>query len=155
LLRSRKFQTETQKAAVANLGLSLQTFEARALDELEPAFDAAVKAGVQAISICPEGVFYQGRASIAKLALARGVATCVWSRETFEPGAFMSYGPDVLAVVRGTAVYVNKILKGAKPADLPVEQPTRFQLLINLKAARAFGFDVSPTLLARADEVVE
>jgi putative ABC transport system substrate-binding protein len=67
----------------------------------------------------------------------------------------MSYGPDVLAVVRGTAVYVDKILKGAKPADLPVEQPTRLQLLINLKAARTLGFEVPPTLLARADEVVE
>ena len=152
---SSRSYIEESKAAVANLGLSLQTFEARALDELEPAFDAAEKAGVQAISISPGGLFYQGRASIPKLALARGLATCVWSRETFEPGAFMSYGPDVLAVVRGTAVYVDKILKGAKPADLPVEQPTRLQLLINLKAARTLGFEVPPTLLARADEVVE
>jgi putative ABC transport system substrate-binding protein len=146
---------EESKAAAAKLGLALQTFEARALDELEPAFDMAAKAGVQAISITPDGMFYQGRANIAKLALSRGLATCVWSRETFEPGAFMAYGPDVLAILRHAAVFVDKILKGVKPADLPVEEPTRFQLLISLKTAKAIGITVPPTLLTRADEVIE
>ena len=145
---------EESKAA-AKLGLALQTFEAHTLDELEPAFDMAAKAGVQAISITPEGTFYQGRANIAKLALSRGIATCVWSRETFEPGAFMAYGPDVLAILRHGAVFVDKILKGVKPADLPVEEPTRFQLLISLKTARAIDITVPPTLLTRADEVIE
>jgi putative tryptophan/tyrosine transport system substrate-binding protein len=146
---------EESKAAAAKLGLALQTFEAHTLDELEPAFDMAAKAGVQAISITPEGMFYQGRANIAKLALSRGIATCVWSRETFEPGAFMAYGPDVLAILRHAAFFVDKILKGVKPADLPVEEPTRFQLLISLKTAKAIGITVPPTLLTRADEVIE
>jgi putative ABC transport system substrate-binding protein len=146
---------EESKAAAAKLGLALQTFEAHTLDELEPAFDMAAKAGVQAISITPDGMFYQGRANLAKLALSRGIATCVWSRETFEPGAFMAYGPDQLGILRHGAVFVDKILKGAKPADLPVEEPTRFQLLISLKTARAIDITVPPTLLTRADEVIE
>jgi putative tryptophan/tyrosine transport system substrate-binding protein len=151
---SRPYIDES-KAAAAKLGLVLQTLEARNLAELEPAFDFAAKAGLQAISITPEGTFYQGRTVIAKLALARGLATCVWSKETFEPGAFMAYGPDVLAILRHTAVFVEKILKGAKPANLPVEEPTRFQLLISQKTAKAIGVDVPPTLLTRADEVIE
>jgi putative tryptophan/tyrosine transport system substrate-binding protein len=146
---------EESKAAAAKLGLALQTFEARTLDELQPAFDMAAKAGVQAISVTPEGVFYQGRADIAKLALSHGLATCVWSKETFEPGAFMAYGPDVLGILRHTAVFVDKILKGTRPADIPVEEPTRFQFLISLKTAKAIGITVPPTLLLRADEVIE
>jgi putative ABC transport system substrate-binding protein len=146
---------EESKAAAAKLGLALQTFEAHTLDELEPAFDMAAKAGVQAISITPDGMFYQGRANLAKLALSRGIATCVWSRETFEPGAFMAYGPDQLGILRHGAVFVDKILKGAKPADLPIEEPTRFQLLISLKTAKAIDITVPPTLLTRADEVIE
>jgi putative ABC transport system substrate-binding protein len=146
---------DESKAAAAKLGLVLQTLEARKLDELEPAFDMAAKAGVQAISITPEGTFYQGRAIIAKLALSRGLATCVWSKETFDPGAFLAYGPDVLAILRHAAIFVDKILKGAKPADLPVEEPTRFQLLISQKTAKAIGINVPPTLLTRADEVIE
>jgi putative ABC transport system substrate-binding protein len=151
---SRPYIDES-KAAAAKLGLVLLTLEARKLDELEPAFDMASKAGVQAISITPEGTFYQGRANIAKLALSRGLATCVWSKETFDPGAFLAYGPDVLAILRHAAIFVDKILKGAKPADLPVEEPTRFQLLISQKTAKAIGINVPPTLLTRADEVIE
>jgi putative ABC transport system substrate-binding protein len=151
---SRPYIDES-KAAAVKLGLGLQTFEARTLDELEPAFDMAAKAGAQAISVTPEGIFYQGRANIAKLALSRGLATCVWSKETFEPGALMAYGPDVLGILRHAAVFVDKILKGAKPADIPVEEPTRFQLLISLKTAKAIGLTVPPTLLLRADAVIE
>ena len=143
------------EAAAANLGLTQQTFEARSLEELEPAFDAIARAEMQAVVLGAGGLFYQARASIPKLALARRLPTCVWSRETIEPGALMSYGPDQLAVVRRTAVYVDKILKGASPAQLPVEQPTRLQLLLNLKTAKALGLDVPLHFQQLADEVIE
>lgn len=100
-------------------------------------------------------MFYQGRALIPKLALARRLATCVWSRETLEPGALMSYGPDLLTILRRTAIYVDKILKGAKPGDLPVEQPTRLQLFINLRTAKALGLELPATLLSNADDLIE
>jgi putative tryptophan/tyrosine transport system substrate-binding protein len=100
-------------------------------------------------------VFFLGRAIMAKSALANHLPTIVWSRETFSAGAFMSYGPDLLEILRRTAIYVDKILKGTKPADLPVEQPSRFYLLINLKVARDLGITIPADLLLRADEVVE
>jgi putative ABC transport system substrate-binding protein len=105
--------------------------------------------------VAPEGLFFVERAIMAKSALANRLPTIVWSRETFAAGAFMSYGPDLLEILRRTAVYVDKILRGAKPADLPVEQPTRFYLLINLKVARDLGVTIPANLLLRADEVVE
>jgi putative ABC transport system substrate-binding protein len=151
---SRPYIEDSQVAA-AKLGLVLQTFEARSLNELEPAFDRMAEAGMQAVSIVPEGVFYQGRAIIPKLALARHLPTCVWSRETLEPGALMSYGPDLLTILHRTAVYVDKILKGAKPGELPVEQPTRLQLFINLTTAKALSLELPATLLTNADELIE
>jgi len=103
--------------------------------KLEPTFDRMAAAGMQAVSIAPDSLFYTGRVIIPKFALARRLPTCVWSKETLEPGALMSYGPDVLTILRHTAVFVDKILKGAKPGEIPVEQPTQFQLLINLTTA--------------------
>ena len=92
---------------------------------------------------------------VAKLALARRLPTCVYSRETLEAGALMSYVPDQRAIFRRAAAYADKILKGAKPAELPVEQPTRFEFLINLKAAKALGVTIPQGLLLRADEVIQ
>ena len=123
--------------------------------EVSPAFEAAEKSGAQALSISPEGVFYQARAQLAKLALSHALPTCVWSKETFEPGHFLFYGPDLLAIQRRVAVFVDRILKGTKPADLPVEQPTRLQLLVSLKTAKALVIELPFTLLSRADEVIE
>jgi putative ABC transport system substrate-binding protein len=151
---SRLLLEETRNAA-AKLAMTLQTFEARSLDDLEGAFDAMVKGGVQAANIGGGGLFFVGRANIAKLALARNLPIGVWSRETLEAGALMSYGADQVSIVRRAAVYVDKILKGARPAELPVQQPTKFQFLINLKTANALGITVPPVLLANADEVIE
>jgi putative ABC transport system substrate-binding protein len=150
-----RLNIELTREAAARLGFAVQLFEARSVEELERAFDAMAAAGMQAVTVNPEGLAFQARELIAKLALARQLALCAYSRETFEPGAFMSYGTDHLAICRRAAVYVDRILKGTKPSDLPVEGPTKFEFLINLKTARAIGLDISPLVLARADEVIE
>jgi len=116
---------KTSQLAADELGLALETFEARSADELEPAFNKISLARMQAVSVTTDSLLFQGRFVIAKLALERRLATIVWSRETLEPGALMSYGPDVLTLVRRAAIYVDKILKGAKPAELPVKETTR------------------------------
>jgi putative tryptophan/tyrosine transport system substrate-binding protein len=146
---------EESEAAAPKLGLAIQLVEARSLDDLPKAFDAMVKAGAQAVAVNAEGLFFQGRTLVAQLALTRRLRTCVYSRETLEAGALMSYGPDQRAIFRRAAVYVDKILKGAKPAELPVEQPTRFEFLINQQTARALGVTIPPVLLLRVDEVIE
>ncbi len=153
--QSTRMYVEVMRAAADQLELALQTFEARSLEEMEPAFDAMVRAGMQAVTPAQGGTAFQGRAVIPKLAIARRLPLCAYSRETFEYGAFLSYGPDQVEMCHRSVVYADKILKGAKPGDLPVEQPTKFEFLINLKTARALGIEVPPSLLARADEVIE
>ena len=106
---------------------------------------------MQAVVVGPGGLFFQARTRIPQWALP----ICVWSKETFDPGALMSYGCDQLALVRRTASYVDKILKGARPGDLPVEQPTKLQFLFNTKVATLLGLNVPTAILLRADEVVE
>jgi putative tryptophan/tyrosine transport system substrate-binding protein len=153
--RSTPLYIEEAKGAASQLGLTIQTFDVRSLDELNLTFDALEKSGAQAITPAPGGLMFQGKSIIAKLTLARRLPTCVWSRETLEVGALMSYGPNYIEIVRRAAVYVDKILKGSKPADMPVEQPTKFQLLVNLKTAKVLGINFPPQLLGIADEVIE
>jgi len=141
--------------AAAELGLENRTFEARSLAELEQAFDAMVNVGVQAVTINGEGLAYQQRANIAKMALARRLPLAVWSKETFEAGALISYGADQVAMCRRGPVFVDKILKGAKPADLPVEQPAKLEFFVNLKTAKALGLTIPQSLLMRADQVIQ
>jgi putative tryptophan/tyrosine transport system substrate-binding protein len=143
--------TETAR----KLGLTLHTAEARSPDELDRAFDALRNAGVQAVNIGSGPSFFAWRAIITTLAIARRLPIGAWSRAMLDAGAMMSYGSDQLETIRRTAVYVDKVLKGAKPSELPVEQPTKYQLGFNLKTARALGLTVPPTLLGRADEVIE
>jgi putative tryptophan/tyrosine transport system substrate-binding protein len=142
-------------AAAADLGLENHTFEGRSVEEFRLAFDRMVAAGMQAVTINGEGVAYQHRSSIGKMTLTRRLPLAVWSRETFEGGALISYGADQVAMSRRTPVFVEKILKGTKPGDLPVEQPTKLEFFMNLKVARALGLSVPPMLLALADEVIE
>jgi ABC-type uncharacterized transport system substrate-binding protein len=137
------------------LGLTVQTFEVRSLEELNKAFAALETGDVQAVVPAPGGLLFQGKAIMAKLAIAHRLPICVWSRETLEVGALMSYGTDYVAIARRVAVYVDKILKGTRPADLPVEQPTKFQLLLNAKTAKSLGITFPPQLLGLADEVIE
>jgi putative ABC transport system substrate-binding protein len=146
---------ELSNAAAPKLGLTTQAFRVGSVTELEAAFEAMVTAGMQAVVVNAESLFYQVKDEIAKLALKRRLPTCVWVKEVLEAGSLVSYGADQRAIARRVAVYVDRILKGEKPADMPVEQPARFQFLINMKTARELGITVPPTLLARADEVIE
>jgi putative tryptophan/tyrosine transport system substrate-binding protein len=146
---------EPMQAAAREIGLVLRTFEVRRLEEIEPAFDAMASAGMQAVTPVQGGLFYQARALMPKLALARRLPMLAYSRETFEPGALVSYAADQVDMCRRSAVYADKILKGAKPGELPVEQPTKFELLINLKTAKALGLDVPVHLQQIAHEVIE
>ena len=110
---------------------------------------------MQAVSTASGGTAFKGRSINAKLAIEHRLALSAFSRETFEDGALMSYGADQPEMGRRAAVYVDKILKGAKPSDLPVEQPTKLEFFINLKTAKALDLKIPPSLLSAADEVVE
>jgi putative ABC transport system substrate-binding protein len=143
------------QAAASELGLISHTFEARTRDELEPAFDRMARSDMQAVTINSEGLAFQHKEFIAKLATARRLPLSVWSRETLEAGALMSYGPDQVAICRRAAIFLDKILNGAKPAQLPVEEPTKVEFLINLKTAKALGISIPYELLSTADEVIE
>jgi putative ABC transport system substrate-binding protein len=150
-----RLYTNVTDTTAQKLGLSNHTFSARSRDELEPAFDAMAKANMEAVTINSEGLAYQQREFIANLAITRRLLLSVWSRETLEAGALMSYGADQPAMCRRAAVFVDKILKGAKPADLPVEEPTKIEFLLNKKTAKALGLTFPHTLLAAATEVIE
>jgi putative ABC transport system substrate-binding protein len=149
------FFVEQCNAAGPKLGLTCKPYNIGTLDDLEPAFDAMVADGMQAVVFNAESLFYVGKKRIAGLALARKLPTCGYVKEVLEAGTLISYGADQRLIARRTAYYVDRILKGEKPADMPVEQPTSFQLCINLTTAKALGLTIPPTLLARADEVIE
>lgn len=136
------------------LGVAIQPFEARSLSDMEPAFDAMVKARMQAVVVNAESLFFQGKHVIAKLALTRNLPTCVYVRELLEAGGLVSYGVDQRAIARRVAVYVDRVLKGEKPSEMPVEQPTKFELIVNAKTAKALGVKIPQSLLLRADDVV-
>lgn len=147
--------TDTTQAAASNLGLSGYTFTWRSPEELESVFAAMKGAGVQAVMTNPDGWAFTYRATIAKLAIVNGLALSTWSRQTFDAGALMSYGVNHDAICRRVAVYVDKLLKGTKTGELPVEQPTKFEFFISLKTAKALGVEIPPAMLTRADEVIE
>ena len=145
---------ETQEAA-ARTSLVLVPYEFHKPDDFEPAFAAFVRAKVQALLVPPDTTFTAHRQKIAQLAVQAKLPAIYSSRLSVEDGGLMSYGPNVVENYGHGAAYVAKILKGTKPADLPVERPTRIELVINLKTAKALGLTVPPALLARADEVIE
>jgi ABC-type uncharacterized transport system substrate-binding protein len=130
-------------------------FEARTADQVSAGFEAAVKAGTAGLLLLEDPLTYSLHRQIAELAARLRLPTISNFREFPEAGGLMSYGHDQRQMYRHAAEYVDKILKGAKPADLPVEQPTKFELVINLKTAKALGITVPPSLLVSADEVIE
>jgi putative ABC transport system substrate-binding protein len=152
---SAKTYIEESYAAANKLGLILQPVEVRTPSDLLSAFSKTIDDQVDGVVVSQDGLFYAARKVIADLALARKLPLAVYSRETVDAGALLSYGPSNYRIFRASGAYIDKILKGAKPVDLPVEQPTKFEFIINLKTAKALGLDLSPILLSRADEVIE
>jgi putative ABC transport system substrate-binding protein len=144
---------ETESAA-RSLGVQLHALEVRHADELEPAFITATSAGVDALIVWRNFLMNTHRTRILQLAAQRRLPVMADQRGFVEDGALMAYGPSVPDLFRRAATYVDKILKGAKPGDLPVEQPTKFELVINLKTAKALGVTMPPSLLLLADEVI-
>ena len=143
------------QAAARMLGLEVVTLEIRRAEDITLAFEALVERRAQALYVMPDALVITNRARIHTLAMGMRLPTMYGSRDYVEAGGLMSYGPNYPNLFRRAAEYVDKILRGAKPGDIPVEQPTKFELVINLTAAKALGIEVPPTLLARADEVIE
>jgi putative ABC transport system substrate-binding protein len=137
------------------LGLTTIPVEARGLDTLEQAFVTMVREGAQAFILQGDSVLFDYRDQIAEMALRSRLPAASLQKEYADAGFLLTYGADIRDLYRRAAGFVDKIFKGAKPADLPVEQPTKFELVINLKTAKALGITVPPSLLARADEVIE
>jgi putative tryptophan/tyrosine transport system substrate-binding protein len=137
------------------LGLRLQSIQISADASLENAFEKGTSAQFQALIVLTDAVLYSQRGRIVALAAANRLPAMYFFREFVQEGGLMSYAPSDTDLFRRAATYVDKVLKGTNPGDLPVEQPTKFELVINLKTAKALGLDVPPTLLARADEVIE
>jgi putative ABC transport system substrate-binding protein len=137
------------------LGLELQILAARDADGVDQAFAAISRSGAGALLVLADPTFILHRARIVDLAEKSHLPTMYGAREMTEAGGLMVYGPNYSDLSRRAAAYVDKILKGTNPADLPVEQPTKFEFIINLRAAKALGLNLPPSLLARADEVIE
>ncbi|MGB8606756.1 ABC transporter substrate-binding protein [Bradyrhizobium sp.] len=141
-------------ATAHGLGLEVTPIEIRQADEIAPAIEA-LRDRVDALYVASDPLIFSRRIQINALAQGERLPTIYGNREYVDAGALMSYGPNWADLFRHAAGQVDKILRGAKPADIPVEQPTKFDLIVNMKTAKALGLDVPPTLLARADEVIE
>jgi putative ABC transport system substrate-binding protein len=143
------------EVAARTAGLQLQLLQTRAPDEFEAAFADIVKEGTRALAVLGDPLFSVYAAAIAELALKNRLATVSAGRAFTDAGILLSYGPSYFDLHKRAAAYVDKVLKGAMPADLPVEQPTKFELVVNLKTAKTLGLDVPWFLQQRADEVIE
>jgi putative ABC transport system substrate-binding protein len=148
------FLRETQAAAQA-LGVTLQLFETREHQELEDALVRLEQDDAEALLVIPDPLFGFHRRRLVEFAAQRRWPSMFFNREYAAAGGLMAYGPNFPASFRRAAYYVDRILKGAKPADLPVEQPTKFELVINLTTAKALGITMPPSLLLLADEVIQ
>jgi len=137
------------------LGVQLHSLEVRRPNDLDKAFRDATRAGAGALAIMPDPVFVRDLKRIADLAAKSRLPSIFHLREFVDAGGLMAYGVDRSDLFRRVATYVDKILKGAKPADLPVEQPTRFELVINMKTAKTLGLTIPPSVLIRADQVIQ
>ena len=143
------------EVAGRELGVRLQLVEARGPADVDQAFSDMTRAHAGALTSFGSAMFLGERSRLVNLAAKNRLPAVYGLREYVDAGGLMSYGPNFVDLFRRAATYVDKILKGAKPADLPVEQPTKFELVINLKTAKTLGLTIPPTLLSRADEVIE
>jgi len=145
---------ETKRAAFA-LGIQPQLYDVRKAEDIERAFSSAIAQRVNALSVGNDSVVIANRIQVVQLAAKHRLPAIYATRDFVDAGGLLSYAAHYPDLYRRAAAYVDKIFKGAKPADLPVEQPTKFEIVVNLKAASALGLTVPSTLLARADEVIE
>jgi putative ABC transport system substrate-binding protein len=143
------------QAAASTLGVTLQLVEARDVSELERAFEDAVRGRADVLHVYGDPLTLAHRARIAELAMKHRLPTMHFFREAVEAGGLLGFGTNNLQMWRNAAKYVDKILKGTKPGDIPVEQPTKYEFVINLKTAKALGLTIPPSVLARADEVIQ
>jgi len=143
------------EVAARALGVQLQFVEARGPKDFDRAFSEITRARSGALTVLPSSMFLSERRRLVDLAAKNRLPAVYFVREFVDAGSFMSYGPNLPDLSRRAATYVDKILKGAKPGDLPIEQPTKFELVINLKTAQALGLTIPPSLLQRADQVIE
>jgi ABC-type uncharacterized transport system substrate-binding protein len=146
---------EDLKVIAPSLSLELSFAGVRTPEQLAPAFSDVARAQAQALYVVEDPIFFAHRMSLQQLALKARLPTIHELRRWPLEGSLMSYGPDLYDLFRRAAIYVDRIFKGAKPANLPVEQPTKFELVINLKTAKALGLTIPPSLLARADQVIQ
>jgi putative ABC transport system substrate-binding protein len=146
---------QESRAAAHALGVRVDAVGFRNPAELDGAFAAMARGSRAVVLVLPSGPMFGERRRLAELAVKHRLPVMYDAREYVEAGGLMAYGPNRLELFRRAAVYVDKILKGAKPADLPVEQPTKFEFVINLGTAKALGLTIPPAVLARADEVIE
>jgi putative ABC transport system substrate-binding protein len=152
---SGELQFRETQAAARSLGIEVQLFDVRDRKELDGAFSMMAKAGADAFTVMGDPLFLSQQNQIANLATTKRLLSVFARNENAEAGGLMSYGPTFADQFRQAAIYVDKILKGANPGDLSVEEPTRMYLVINLKTAKALGLTIPPSLLARADQVIE
>ena len=146
---------ENLKAVAPSLAIELSVVSVRTPEEIVPAFEAVDRARAQALYVIDSPPFFTYRATLLRLAAKARLAVVSGERPYADEGALMSYGPSYEDQMRRSAEYVDKILKGAKPSGIPIAQPTKFTLVINLKTAKALGLTIPPSLLARADQVIE
>ena len=147
-------RSATEEAA-RTLGIELRTIEVATPDQIPAGLEAAVAGGTEALVVLPDAMFWNERARIVALAAKYRMPAIYPEREYAEDGGLLAYSQNVSHQFRRAASYVDKILKGAKPGDLPIEQPTKFEMVINLKTAKALGLTIPHSILARADEVIE
>jgi putative ABC transport system substrate-binding protein len=148
-------QLREAEAAARALGVRLQVLEARAPHEIDTAFAVMTKERTRALVILADAILYNQRKQIAELAEKSRLASVSALHDYAKAGGLIEYGADFFALERSAAIFVDKILKGSTPADLPVEQPTKFDLIINLKTAKTIGLTLPPSLLLRADQILE
>ncbi|PYM11775.1 MAG: ABC transporter substrate-binding protein [Candidatus Rokuibacteriota bacterium] len=150
-----ELQLREAESAAQALAMRLQTLEARGPLEIERAFAAMTRERVGALVVLTDAIFTNQRRQIAQLAAEKRLPTVYGHGEHAAAGGLITYSPNLFDLERRAATFVDKILKGAKPGDLPVEQPTKLELIINLKAAKAIGLTIPPSLLQRADQIID
>ena len=153
--RTMRDMLKETEAAAGTLGVQLQLVGVRGPDEFDRAFSTMIRERAEALLVFPSTMLFNERRNIVALVTKHRLPSMFHAREFVELGGLISYGASITDLYRRAATYVDKILKGARPADLPVEQPTKFELVINLKTAKALGLTIPQSLLLRADEVIQ